>query len=175
MFVSVISNPCSHVSFIWQASFPCAKVKYVPNCFRMHGAVQKLSTALSYNNSCKEKKWMWGATHAFVHCTHFSIPHRSSTVSAMWHTKCWLESEINWRRGLWWESKYSKREVTSWILFYKHEANIKTQWLMLKIVNKLCENMHGLLVMQMAVISVKNKLALRNCSGWSGKWYRSVF
>lgn len=66
--------------------------RQLPNCLRMRGAARKLSAALSYNNSCEEERNGCEVPHMpLFGCVHFSLPHRSSTVSAMWHTKCWLE------------------------------------------------------------------------------------
>lgn len=44
------------------------------------------------------------------------------------------------------------------------KLTFEMQWVILQIVNKVCKNMHGLLVMHVAVVSVNGKLVLRNCA-----------
>lgn len=43
------------------------------------------------------------------------------------------------------------------------------QWVILQIVNEVCKDTRGLLVMHVAVVSVHGKLVRRNCASSSGK------
>lgn len=95
-----ISNLCPRGSFISPASFPCTEGRgsfpTVWECAAPRRSCRRhfhtIIAARRRRNGCEVPHMpLFG-------CAHFSLPHRSSTVSAMWHTKCWLErvTEPKW-------------------------------------------------------------------------------
>lgn len=95
--------------------------RLIPNCLRMRGPAQKLSAALSYNNSCEEEKeWMRGATHAFVRLRSlFTPPQVLNSLCHVAHKV--LAGACDWTEGeLYDENPNNLRaRVTCSILFHQ--------------------------------------------------------
>lgn len=105
--------------------------RQLPNCLRMRGATQKLSAALSYNNSCEEEKeWMRGATHAFVRlCSLFTPPQVLNSLCHVAHKV--LAGACDWTEvELYDENPNNPRaRVTSSILFRQTtEEALRCSW-----------------------------------------------